>query len=82
MGWEGGSDTHFLVAIVVCVDAISAGHPMLARLKRGGGDGRINGEEWYKMLEKFKTCSVWPFYVRQSGKKGRCGRRERREMVE
>ena len=34
------------------------------------------------MLEKFKTCSVWPFYVRQSGKKGRRGRRERREMVE
>lgn len=41
MGWEGGSDTHFLVAIVVCVDAISAGHPMLARLKRGEETGGL-----------------------------------------
>lgn len=41
MGWEGRSDTHFLVAIVVCVDAISAGHPMLARLERGEGTGGL-----------------------------------------
>jgi len=32
--WEGGSETHFLVIVIVCVDVgtTSAGHPMLASL--------------------------------------------------
>lgn len=55
MGWKGGSDTHFLVAIIVCVDAISAGHPMLARLERGKGVGKglmvESGNILYKIPE-------------------------------
>ena len=39
MEWEGGSETHFLVIVIVCVDVgtTSAGHPMLASLEGSGG---------------------------------------------
>ena len=73
MGWEGRSDTHFLVAIVVCVDAISAGHPMLARLERGEGTGGLmveSGNVRYKILENPRHASVGHFMLASLGRKG------------